>query len=180
MTTAEPTIDANLVRSIGRDLLHAAATFGPDGADIFATATAVTQMAPEAPVWQVIATAATLVRSMAGRSGIDDATDDELAAAQLLRELRKSIAVGQFERKLSFADARIMTALLAMADVAAPGNYEKVIDLAVAWEERWTVIDAWQITYFAVQLIRQIAEWSDDPMRLLSRLIDELHHRKEI
>ncbi len=179
MTTAEPTIDANLVRTIARDLLHAAAGFGPAGADIFATATAITQMAPEAPVWQVIATAATLVREMAGRSGIDDLTDDEVAAAQLLRQLRESVAVGQFERNLSFTDARIMTALLAIADVAVPGNYAKVVDLAVAWEERWTLIEAWQITYFAVHLIRQIAEWSDDPMRLLSRLIDELHHRKE-
>lgn len=182
MTTAsEPTIDANRVRSIGRDLLHAAAGFGGrDAIDVWTTASAVTAIAPEVPQWQVIAVAAGLIRQLAGRTSFDDHTDDEVQAAQLLREARSSIGCGQFERTITFEQARVMTALLSMADVSVPGHdYGKTVDLAVAWEARFTIIDCWQVTYLAVQLIRTIADFSGDPLRMLSVMIDELRHRKD-
>ncbi|ORW51344.1 hypothetical protein AWB90_05320 [Mycobacterium paraense] len=181
MTTEAPLITPNLVRQIGRDLLHAAAGFGgKDGIDVWQTAGAVTQIAPEAPQWQVIAVAAALVRILAGRTSFEDATDDEVQAAQFLREARSSVGCGQFERTITFEQARVMTAILGMAEVATPGgDNSSVVDAAVAWEQRFTILDCWQVTYLAVQLIRTIADFSGDPLRLLSVLIDELRHQKD-
>ncbi|OBI18595.1 hypothetical protein A5712_21645 [Mycobacterium sp. E2327] len=180
-TTDTPPIPLNRVRAIGRDLLHAAAGFGGrDAIDVWQTATAVTTIAPDAPQWQIIAVAATLVRKLAGRTSFDDVTDDEVQAAQWLRELRSSVGCGQFERTITFEQARVMTAILGMAEVATPGSEcSRVVDQAMAWEERFTIIDCWQVTYLAVQLIRMIADFSGDPLRLLCVVIDELRHRKD-
>ena len=177
--TADSTIDINLLREISLDLLHAAAGLGNDPIDGYLLAVAITKIAPDAPLWQQTAVAAVLARKVAGRTSIDDATDDEIAAAALLREARNSVNYGLFQRTISFWDARVMSALIAMAeavDMDQPRElrHDRTILLAEQHAERWHHLDNWRITSVAVQLIRLIADYSGDPLRMLDRIAQEL------
>ncbi|EUA31996.1 MULTISPECIES: hypothetical protein [Mycobacterium] len=180
MTTIDTqAVTPDLVRQIAQDLLRAAAAFGGDPIDGYVLDTTITQIACQAPVWQQTAVAASLVRKVAGRTSIEDSTDDDVQAAAWLREARSSVNYGLFQRTISFWDARIMSALVAMAESVDMGQpdglrYQHTIGLAEQWASRWHQLDNWRITSVAVQLIRLVADYSGDPLRMLDTIAQEL------
>lgn len=184
MTTVQhpPLDDTEVVRGIALQLLRAAAAFNGDPVDGYTLSVTITEIAQERPVWMQTAVAAALARKVAGRTSIDDRTDDDVQAAAWLREARTSASWGLFQRTISFWDARIMTALITMAESVDMGQpdatrYQRAIDLAVQWAARWSVLDNWRITQAAVQLIRMMADYSGDPLRMLDRITRELQEK---
>lgn len=167
-------ITPDLVRGIARDLLRAAAMFDGDAIDVYRTSTAITEITPDAPTWQVTTVAAGLARKIAGRTSIEDPTDDPAAATVILRELRRSTTYGLFTRSITFADARVMTAIIDMAEAAEPGDYRRTTDLAWKWDLRFHIVESWRLQYVTVQLLRFVADWTGDPLAMLDTIANEI------
>jgi hypothetical protein len=174
VTDTDPPLE--LVRDITRDLIGATVTLG-EGDDLadYRTAKAITAIAVGTPSWQVTAVAAGLVRKIAGRTSTDDRTDDPGEAAHLLRQARQAANHGLFTRTVTFSDARVMLALIDMAEAVDREGYLRTVDLAQKWELRWHIIEVWRLQQIACQLIWLVAQFSGNPLALLQSIIDDFN-----